>query len=354
MRLGSRRRTYLALAIAAVAGYLAHWIFQSGHGVLSCASAPARTLDLCNGYSGYRPVVRMVISGLLVVIAVAVVVTLARWALNPIRALTATVGRLGPQNLGERVPLTGEHDETTALAVELNQMMDRLAAGYEGQRSFAANASHELRTPLAVQRALIEVGMSAPLTTDQMELLTRQLLETNERNERLIEGLLVLSESERGLVGTAPQRLDHITQTVVDRHVDLAEQAKVNLHADVSPRTVMGEAVLLERLVTNLVQNAIKYNQSGGCVRVQVSDAPALRVTNTGPLVSTEDVPALFEPFRRHSGTRIDHSGGAGLGLTIVRSIAQAHGGNVGATAGRDGGLEVEVFMPPALQFVSG
>src|SRR5206468_10156636 len=142
-------------------------------------------LNLCNGYSGYRPAARWAIVGLLVLVTIAVVVGLARWALNPIRSFTATVGRLGPQNLGERVPVSREHDETTALAVELNRMMDRLAAGYEGQRSFAANASHELRTPLAVQRALIEVGMSAPLTADQMELLTRQLLDTNERNERL-------------------------------------------------------------------------------------------------------------------------------------------------------------------------
>src|SRR3954453_11691499 len=346
--MGSRRRTYVALAVVAVTSFLANRIFRSGHGALSCASAPARTLNLCNGVSGYRPVVRWVIVGLLVVLAVGVVVGLARWALNPIRAFTATVGRLGPQNLGERVPVTREHDETTALAVELNRMMDRLAAGYEGQRSFAANASHELRTPLAVQRALIEVGMSAPLTTDQMELLTRQLLETNERNERLIEGLLVLSESERGLVGTTSQRLDEITQSVVDRHLDLAEQAGVKLHAELSARTVMGEAVLLERVVSNLVQKAIKYNRPGGCVAVRVANTPALRVTNTGMPIAAEDVPGLFEAFRRHSGTRIDHSGGAGLGLTIVRSITQAHGGTVNAAPGSDGGLEVDVFLPPA------
>jgi signal transduction histidine kinase len=344
--MGSRRRTYLALAVVAVTGYLADRIFRSGHGALSCASAPARALNLCNGYSGYRPVVRGLIVGLLVVLAVAVVMGLTRWALNPIRAFTATVGRLGPQNLGERVPMTREQDETDTLAAELNRMMDRLAAGYDGQRSFAANASHELRTPLAVQRTLIEVGMSAPLTTDQMELLTRQLLETNERNERLIEGLLVLSESERGLVGTTPQQLDEITQMVVDRHLDLAEQATVKLHVDLAPRAVMGEGVLLERLVTNLVQNAINYNRPGGCVAVRVGDAPALQVTNTGPAVAAEEIPTLFEPFRRHSATRIDHSGGAGLGLTIVRSIAQAHGGSVTAAAGTEGGLEVGVVLP--------
>ena len=344
--MGSRRRVTLALAVVAVGGYLARWIFQSGHGALSCSSAPARTLSLCNGVNGYRQGVRWAIVVMLALLTAAVVVALARWALNPIRDFTATVGRLGPQNLGERVPVSREHDETTALAVELNRMMDRLAAGYEGQRSFAANASHELRTPLAVQRALIEVSMSTSLTNDQMELLTRQLLDTNERNERLIEGLLVLSESERGLVGTTPQRLDEIAQSVVDRHRDLAEDADVKLHVDVEPRTVMGEAVLLERLVTNLVHNAIKYNRSGGCVTVQVGDTPALRVSNTGPAVAAEEVPVLFEPFKRHSGTRIDHSGGAGLGLTIVRSIAQAHGGSVSATPGGDGGLEVEVLLP--------
>jgi len=344
--MGSRRRIYLSLAVVAVTGYLANSIFRSGHRALGCSSAPARALNLCTSFSGYRPAARWAIVALLVLISVGVVIALARWSLNPIRSFSATVGRLGPQNLGERVPVSDEHDEATALAVELNRMMDRLAAGYEGQRSFAANASHELRTPLAVQRALIEVGMSAPLTSDQMELLTRQLLDTNERNERLIEGLLVLSESERGLVGTAPQRLDQITQTVVDRHVDLAEQADVKLHVELTPRTVMGEAVLLERLVTNLVQNAIKYNRSGGCVAVRVGGNPTLRVTNTGPQIATEDVPALFEPFRRHSGTRIDHSGGAGLGLTIVRSITQAHGGTVNAAPGSDGGLEVDVTLP--------
>jgi signal transduction histidine kinase len=100
--------------------------------------------------------------------------------------------------------------------------------------------------------------------------------------------------------------------------------------------------------VTNLVQNAIKYNRPGGCVGVRVDQNPMLRVTNTGPPIAAEDVPALFEPFRRHSGTRIDHSGGAGLGLTIVRSITQAHRGNVTAAAGNDGGLEVDVYLPPA------
>src|SRR3954453_13080099 len=116
--MGSRRRTYFALVAVAVAGFLANRIFRSGHGALSCASAPARTLNLCNGVSGYRPVVRSVIVALLVVLAIAVAVGLARGVLNPIRVFAATVGRLGPQNHGERVPVTRQQDETAALAFE--------------------------------------------------------------------------------------------------------------------------------------------------------------------------------------------------------------------------------------------
>lgn len=346
MRTGPRQRVYLALAGCGVTGFLADWLFASGHRLLGCSSAPTRALGLCANSQGFRPVVRLIVVALLAIAAVAVVVGLTRWALAPIRTLTATVRRLGPMNLGERVQVQRQVDETTSLAVELNRMMDRLAAGYEGQRSFAANASHELRTPLAVQRTLIEVGMAAPLTHDQLQLLTRQLLDTNERNERLIEGLLVLSESERGLVGGSPQRLDEIAKAVVDRHVDLATEAKVVLLTDLTPRTVFGEGVLLERLVTNLVQNAIKYNCEDGVVTVRVGDEPALCVTNTGPPVPAEDVQSLFEPFRRLSGARTDHSGGAGLGLTIVRSIAQAHAGSVEAVPGTDGGLSVAVMLP--------
>jgi signal transduction histidine kinase len=346
MRMGPRRRLYVALAVCGATGFLADWFFTFGHRVLGCSSAPSRLLRLCANSQGFRPVVRSTVVALIIIVVVAVVAVLARWALYPIRSLTATVSRLGPLNLGERVPMQREVDETTSLAVELNRMMDRLAAGYEGQRSFAANASHELRTPLAVQRTLIEVGMTMPLTRDQLELHTRQLLDTNERNERLIEGLLVLSESERGLVGGSPQRLDEIAEAVVARHTELATEAKVTLLTDLTPRTVFGEGVLLERLVANLVQNAIKYNSEEGLVTVVVADAPALRVTNTGPPVPAEEVPSLFEPFRRLSGTRTDHSGGAGLGLTIVRSITHAHAGSVAAVPGPDGGLTVAVTLP--------
>ncbi|WP_317795635.1 sensor histidine kinase [Actinoplanes sichuanensis] len=228
----------------------------------------------------------------------------------------------------------------------IDSMMDRIAVGYEAQRRFAANASHELRTPLAVQRTLIEVSMADELTADQLDLLTEQLLSTNERNERLVEGLLVLAESDRGLAGRMPIRLDLITAAVLDAHRKSAAKAGVTITSDLQPRTVFGEQVLLERLVTNLVQNAVKYNRRDGTIDVRVGDDPALIVVNTGDDVPSEIVSSLFEPFRRGSGTRVDHSGGAGLGLAIARSITQAHDGLITASSTGQDGLRVEVSLP--------
>ncbi|MFV2101788.1 ATP-binding protein [Micromonospora sp. LOL_024] len=270
----------------------------------------------------------------------------ARWCLRPVHDLAGPVSQVGPQNLGYRIRPRGK-DELAQLAGSIDEMMERIAAGYEGQRRFAANASHELRTPLAVQRTLIEVGMARSLTTEQLELLTGQLLETNERNERLIEGLLALSESDQGLRSRIPQRLDEIATHVLAAYQDRASAAGVIMQGHLEPRLVMGERVLLERLVTNLVENAIKYNRPGGTVTVSVGRDPTLTVVNTGQAVPAEAVAGLFEPFRRLTRDRTNHSGGAGLGLAIARSITQAHDGLIAAQpADSGGGLRVDVRLP--------
>ncbi|WBB97686.1 ATP-binding protein [Solwaraspora sp. WMMA2080] len=273
---------------------------------------------------------------------------MVRWCLRPIRKLAAEIANVGPTNLGYRLRPGPGRSELAELGRAIDEMMDRIAVGYEAQRRFAADASHELRTPLAVQRTLIEVGMARTLTAEQLELLTTQLLATNERNERLIEGLLVLSESDRGLVARTPQRLDRIVAAVLDAHQARATEAGVTITSRLQPRAVLGEQVLLERLVANLVQNALKYNRPGGVIEVQVGDDPALVVSNTGDDVPVEEVSALFEPFRRRSGTRIDHSGGAGLGLAIARSITRAHDGIIAASSTGHDGLRVQVSFPAA------
>jgi signal transduction histidine kinase len=298
----------------------------------------------------YRPTIATVIAlTLLLAVLLVACVFAVRWCLRPIRDLAPMIANVGPQNLGYRLRPGPGRDELAVLSRAIDDMTDRIAVGYDAQRRFAADASHELRTPLAVQRTLIEVGLSGAPTGDQLALLTRQLLTTNERNERLIEGLLVLSESDRGLVSRTPLRLDTITAEVLDAHRARAAEAGITITGTLRPRVVMGEQVLLERLITNLVQNAVKYNRDQGTVEVEVGDDPALVITNTGDDVPPDAVSALFEPFRRLAGTRIDHSGGVGLGLAIARSITRAHDGVITASStGRDG-LRVELAFPEAV-----
>ncbi|BCJ50595.1 hypothetical protein Asp14428_20700 [Actinoplanes sp. NBRC 14428] len=297
--------------------------------------------------------------GLMLAATAIVLPLIVRWVLTPVRRLVPVVEQVGPQNLGYRVrPGRRSRDELKRLGRALDAMMDRIASGYEGQRRFAANASHELRTPLALQRTLIEVGMAEPLTPEQSALLAGQLLAANARNERLIEGLLVLSQADQGLAARTPQRLDRIVADILETHAPAAEEADVKILTSLSPRTVPGEKVLLERLVRNLVHNAIKYNHPGGTVRVAVGAAPsvaltaspslALTVENTGPAVAAEDVARLFEPFTRLASDRIDHSGGSGLGLAIARSIVQAHDGTITAVPADGGGLRFSVTLPHA------
>ncbi|WP_310376872.1 HAMP domain-containing sensor histidine kinase [Catenuloplanes atrovinosus] len=272
-----------------------------------------------------------------------------RWCLRPLRDLVPAIERVGPQNLGHRLRLGPGRDELARLGRAIDHMMDRVAVGYEAQRRFAADASHELRTPLAVQRVLVEVGMTGERTDEQLALLAEQLLEANERNERLIEGLIVLAESDRGLVSRTSLRLDDIVAEVVDAHRDRAAEVGLTITCSLRPRVVAGERVLLERLVANLVQNAIKYNRADGTIDVRVGGEPALTVVNTGYDIPPESVPGLFEPFRRLSGSRLNHRSGAGLGLTIARSIARAHDGGITAAPHGHDGLSVHVSFPEAL-----
>ena len=303
---------------------------------------PAPTF--CSGWTGR---LELIVGGIVVAVLVLLFWLLRMTAggvLRPVRTMSEAVRQLGPQNLGQRVNYRGPRDALLGLAEALDDMLDRVATGYEGQRRFASNASHELRTPLAVQRTLVEVAL---VTGEQdMTRLAAQLLTVNERNERLIEGLLVLAESDRGLPGTQPVRLDTLVSEVLERFAEQATKHDVTLRHGLVQRTVAGDPLLLERLVVNLVDNAIKYNEPGGTVDVVVAGAPALAGWNTGQRVPAETVPALFEPFRRLTSERTYQRDGAGLGLSIVRSVVAAHHGSVSAEARQDGGLTVTVDLP--------
>ncbi|BCJ49853.1 two-component sensor histidine kinase [Actinoplanes sp. NBRC 14428] len=287
-----------------------------------------------------------IVEAVLVLLGAGLLLVAVRWALGPLRDVAGVIRVVGPQNLGQRLTAGRFGGEAQVLARAVNEMLERVAVGYESQRRFAAAASHELRTPLAVQRALVEVSLANSPTPQKVEVVAEQLLAANERNVNLIEALLVLSESDRGLAGRTAVRLDHVVEKVLADHREQAAAAGVTITSRLSPRPVDGEELLLERLVTNLVQNAVKYNRPGGTIDVVVGDRPTLTVANTGDDVPVSAVARLFEPFQRLGGDRINRADGVGLGLTIVSSIVRAHGGTVTCHSTGHDGLRLEVDLP--------
>jgi len=260
--------------------------------------------------------------------------------LRPLQQITATARRVADRNLHERIGLTGPKDELRRLADTFDDMLGRLDAAFGAQRRFVANASHELRTPLTINRTLIEVALSRPRPPAELRQLGETLLAVNTRHEKLIEGLLVLAGSEQQLTTCEPVDLAAVTE----RLVAAARPAGVDLRVSTAPALVTGDTVLLERLVHNLLDNAIAYNVPGGEVLVTCA-GKRLTVSNTGPPISAYEIPGLFEPFRRLTD-RIGSTDGSGLGLSIVKSIVTAHGGGVTAEPGPAGGLTITIDLP--------
>nr|WP_323379409.1 HAMP domain-containing sensor histidine kinase [Streptomyces durbertensis] len=287
----------------------------------------------------------------LAVLAFAFGYVMAGRVLSPLGRITRTARGVAGSDLGKRIELDGPDDELKELADTFDEMLDRLDRAFNAQKRFVANASHELRTPLAINRTLLEVQMSDPDASVDLRQLGRALLATNERSERLVEGLLLLARSENELSERSPVDMAEVVTQAVDQVRAEAGTAKVELRLVLEPVRVQGNGVLLERVALNLVQNAIRYNvPEGGWVRVATSttgDGHALlRVENTGPVVPVYQVDDLFEPFRRLRGDRTGSGKGAGLGLSIVRSVAHAHGGAAAATPRGGGGLTVDVRVP--------
>ena len=279
------------------------------------------------------------------VAAIAVGWLVAGRALRPLHVITGTARRVADRSLHERIALDGPRDELKELADTFDDMLARLDRAFDGQRRFVANASHELRTPLAVNRTLLEVAMTDPAASPDLRQVGTSLLQVNERNERLIDGLLLLARSEQEVAVRRPVDLADAVRHAFGQVRAEADAAEVELRAALMPAVVHGDPVLLERLVTNLVENAVRHNVPGGWVEVCVAPG-GLTVTNTGDAIPAYDVDELFEPFRQRLGERTSARKGAGLGLSIVRSIVLAHGGSIRAEPRPGGGLMVRVELP--------
>ncbi|MFF3209763.1 sensor histidine kinase [Streptomyces sp. NPDC002886] len=274
---------------------------------------------------------------------------LGRWlagrALRPVASMTETARRISEQNLHQRLALTGPDDELHRLADTFDTMLDRLERSFESQRRFVANASHELKTPLAVQRTTLQVGLADPLP-DGLTEVREDLLDANREAEQLINALLLLARSDRGLEKTEPVDLAATARLVTAELAPLAAGAGLRIECvAAAPWFVPGDPVLLRHLLTNLIRNAVQYNHPGGHVRVGL-DGSALTVTNTGPRIPAHRVPDLFEPFRRLDADRTTTAGN-GLGLSIAASIAQAHHATLTARPGPEGGLTLTLRFRP-------
>ncbi len=318
-----------------------------------------RVLAKCNTYfqlQGARHQRDVTLSHLLQysLITLAVVIALAAmlgWiaagrALRPVHRITAAARAASEHNLSARVALRGPRDELHELAETFDEMLDRLQAAFEGQQQFIANASHELRTPLAVMRATIDVVLDNPDNTpDDLRGMANDIRDAVDHAEHLIGALLILARNERGL--TAHDVVD--LATVAEDVLDTASLRDRRVHATLDPAAISGDPVLVERLIANLVDNAVRYNTTVGEIWIStrtLAGESQLTVANTGSLVNPADVDRIFQPFQRLND-RTSHEG-FGLGLTIVASIATVHGGTATARPRDDGGLSIVVTIPSA------
>ncbi len=316
-------------------------------------------LSKCNAYNQYLGAVQqldLTLSHLLrsSLITMAVVIPLAAllgWiaagrVLRPVHQITATARAASERNLSARVAPTGPRDELRELAETFDEMLSRLQAAFEGQERFIANASHELRTPLAVMGATVDVVLGDPDSTPgDLRAMAADIRGAVDHAEHLIGALLILARNERGL--TVHDEVD--LATAAEDVLDTAALGDRRVHAALEPAVISGDPVLAERLIANLVDNAVRYNHADGDIWISTSTmagSSQLIVANTGPFISPADTRRIFQPFERLSDRTSQD--GFGLGLAIVASIAAIHGGTASARPRSDGGLRVTVTIPSA------
>jgi signal transduction histidine kinase len=270
--------------------------------------------------------------------------------LRPLRTITATAQQISEASLHRRLALLGPRDELRQLADTIDGLLERLEGAFDAQRQFVANASHELRTPLTAARALLEMVLSDPqASVETFREVCQQALHENEQQEELIDAMLALAQGQRGLDRRELVDLDAVVTSAWPKQEEDAAMRGLHMELSLEPALISGDRRLLTRLVSNLLENAVRHNTQHGNVRVAVeaqAGESTLKITNTGPSVPAGEIDRLLQPFQRLSPDRIGHGDGLGLGLSIVAAIAGAHNATLQVKPRSGGGLEIEVRFP--------
>jgi signal transduction histidine kinase len=371
-----RRRTLRARLTLLYAG-----IFTgSGAALLILADLPLLTFSQTSRAPGVRlpgahaspgtstnlPTVLMY-SGIALAVLIPVSIALgwlaAGRALRPLHTITSAARAISARNLDERLSLDAPYGEFSELAETLNHLFGRLEDAFESQRHFIANASHELRTPLTAERTLIQVALADPdATAESLKAACRQLLTLGEQQGRLIDALLTLAVSQRGLERRERFDLATITRAAIRARTREAGERDLHVTADLAPAPADGDPSLAESLVANLVDNALRHNTRGGRIEIRTGTsaepgaAASLSISNTGPVIPPGELDRLFQPFQQLGQERVrgPGPGGHGLGLAIVQAIATAHGAAVTAAPHPGGGLGMTVTFRPAVTQSAG
>ncbi|MEU4390031.1 HAMP domain-containing sensor histidine kinase [Kribbella sp. NPDC023855] len=348
--------------------FYATGIYLAGLGILAIVTIPLTGLQKTTAVDSNTPGVlsgtgqgidphQLMIGSTIALVLLIPIAWAAGWYvagrfLRPLRAVTATAKAISAGNLHQRLALGEPTDELTELGSILDDLFARLEASFTAQRHFVANASHELRTPLAGLRTLLEVALADPdADAATLRSVCQEALALGEHQERLVQALLTLATSERGVARWETFDLADLVAEVLVSHREQATQAGLHLGEHLAPAAMSGDARLIQSLITNLVDNAVRYNHSGGLVDITTRAAGnevTLSVTNSGPVIPDDQLHRLFQPFQRLAPDRSGRRESYGLGLAIVKAVADAHHAALTTTARAEGGLSITVRFTPA------
>jgi signal transduction histidine kinase len=337
---------FLVAAVLGVSSLLVDHTSQAVPGERG-APPPSGDAGFASGHDFNFNVGPAIVGLLAVLLALWLAWLIAGRFLRPLRQMNATAQKISATNLHQRLGIDGPDDELSELGRTLDDLFARLEASFESQRHFVANASHELRTPLAGQRTLLQVALADPdATSAELRAACEEALQLGGQQERLIDALLTLATSERGLEVREESDLADLAEHVLVSRTEEARRRNLHIEPKLARAQVVGDPRLIESLVTNLVDNALRHNTRGGTIEVvtrSVGGRANLFVSNTGPVVRAQEMDRLFQPFQQVGAERVRTATGHGLGLAIVKAIAEAHGAKITARPRPQGGLDVEV-----------